>query len=137
MTADMEIDARVESVAEWMLGGSSYAEIVANSKREWKVCKRTVTNYISRANAKIREVRGNRVECMIEEVSGRLMGIHDAAFAKGDFSAATGALREYIKLLGLAEPERKEVRHEGDELTSLIARIRRGDHVVIDADDLA
>ena len=102
MPAEIDIDSRVESVTEWMLGGDSFAQIATKANGEWNVCRRTVTNYITRANKLVREVRSNRVECMIESVSANLMRIHDAAFAKGDYGAATGALREYIKLFGLA-----------------------------------
>jgi hypothetical protein len=132
MAAEIDIDSRVESVTEWMLGGASFAQIATKAKGEWNVCRRTATNYISRANKRVREVRSNRVECMIEEVSANLMSVYDAAFAKGDYSAATGALREYIKLFGLAEPAKQEIKVE-DSLGSLVAQIRAGREVVIDA----
>ena len=132
MAAEIDIDSRVESVTEWMLGGASFAQIAAKAKAEWNVCRRTATNYITRANKLVREVRSNKVECMIESVSANLMRIHDAAFAKGDYSAATGALREYIKLFGLAEPAKQEIKVE-DSLGSLVAQIRAGREVTIDA----
>ena len=88
------------------------------------MCKRTVTNSVSRANAKIREIRGNRVECMIERVSSQLDEVFNAAFANGDYSAATGAIREQIKLLGLAEPQREVIQHTGDNpLMQVFAKI--------------
>lgn len=132
MAAEIDIDSRVESVTEWMLGGASFAHIAAKAKGEWNVCRRTATNYITRANRLVREVRSNKVECMIESVSANLMRIHDAAFAKGDYSAATGALREYIKLFGLAEPAKQEIKVE-DSLGSLVAQIRAGREVTVDA----
>lgn len=132
MPAEIDIDSRVESVTEWMLGGASFAQIAAKAKSEWNVCRRTATNYITRANKLVREVRSNRVECMIESVSANLMKVHDAAFAKGDYSAATGALREYIKLFGLAEPAKQEIKVE-DSLGSLVAQIRAGREVTVDA----
>ena len=132
MPAEIDIDSRVESVTEWMLGGDSFAQIATKANGEWNVCRRTATNYITRANKLVREVRSNRVECMIEAVSANLMRIHDAAFAKGDYSAATGALREYIKLFGLAEPAKQEIKVESN-IGSLVAQIRAGREVTIDA----
>ena len=132
MAAEIDIDSRVESVTEWMLGGASFAQIAAKAKGEWNVCRRTATNCITRANKLVREVRSNKVECMIESVSANLMKVYDAAFAKGDYSAATGALREYIKLFGLAEPAKQEIKVE-DSLGSLVAQIRAGREVTVDA----
>ena len=132
MPAEIDIDSRVEAVTEWMLGGDSFAQIATKAKGEWNVCRRTATNYITRANKLVREVRSNRVECMIESVSVNLMSVYDAAFAKGDYSAATGALREYIKLFGLAEPAKQEIKVE-TSIGSLVAQIRAGREVTIDA----
>jgi hypothetical protein len=132
MPAEIDIDSRVEAVTEWMLGGDSFAQIATKASGEWNVCRRTATNYITRANKLVREVRSNRVECMIESVSVNLMSVYDAAFAKGDYSAATGALREYIKLFGLAEPAKQEIKVETG-IGSLVAQIRAGREVTIDA----
>ena len=132
MPAEIDIDSRVEAVTEWMLTGDSFAQIATKANGEWNVCRRTATNYITRANKLVREVRSNRVECMIEAVSASLMKVYDAAFAKGDYSAATGALREYIKLFGLAEPAKQEIKVE-TSVGSLVAQIRAGREVVVDA----
>lgn len=124
MAAEMDIESRVESVAEWMLGGATFAQIVSKAKSNWKVCKRTAANYVARANTRVREARANRVECMIERVSSQLDEVFNAAFAKGDYSAATGAIREQIKLLGLAEPQRQSIQHTGsDPLMEVFAKI--------------
>lgn len=132
MPAETDIDSRVEAVAQWVLGGDSFAQIATKANGEWKVCRRSATNYVARANGLIREVRLNRIECMIVHVSTKLMAVHEAAFASGYFSAATGALREYIKLFGLAEPAKQEIKVE-TSIGSLVAQIRAGREVTIDA----
>jgi hypothetical protein len=49
---------------------------------------------------------------MITRAADKFERIHDKAIAREDCSAATGAVRELVKLLGLAEPDKAEVKHD-------------------------
>ena len=49
---------------------------------------------------------------MIEMVTRCLISTYDSARNSQDHSAATGAMRELVKLLGLAEPDKTEVKHD-------------------------
>ena len=111
-TSESEMEHRVSVVADWVLEGRRYSDLFASICSEWKVCKRTAASYIERANAIARETRMKQKETMIARTADKLEKIHDKAYAREDCSAATGAVRELVKLLGLAEAEKQEVKHD-------------------------
>jgi hypothetical protein len=111
-TSNSELDQRVSTVADWILEGRRYSELVASCCGEFKVVRRTAENYIDRANPIAREVRARQKETMITRAADKFERIHDKAIAREDCSAATGAVRELVKLLGLAEPDKQEVKHD-------------------------
>lgn len=112
ITSDSELEHRVSVVVDLVLEGRRYSELVSSICSEFKVCKRTAANYIDRANPIAREVRARQKETMITRAADKLERIHDKAIAREDCSAATGAVRELVKLLGLAEPDKAEVKHD-------------------------
>ena len=112
ITSDSEIEHRVSVVADWVLEGRRFTDLVSSICSEFKVCKRTAANYIDRANPIARETRMKQKETMIARAADKLEKIHDKAIAREDCSAATGAVRELVKLLGLAEPDKTEVKHD-------------------------
>jgi hypothetical protein len=112
ITSDSEMEHRVSVVADWVLEGRRYSELVSAIVGEWKVCKRTAERLIERANPIARETRMKQKETMIARAADKLEKIHDKAYAREDCSAATGAVRELVKLLGLAEAEKQEVKHD-------------------------
>lgn len=112
MASELEIDQRVDAIADWIMGGGRYSEIVAKTCSEFGVCKRTAFSYIARANEIVREARARRKESEIANVADCLKDTYSSARNSQDHSAATGALRELIKLLGLSEPDKQEVKHD-------------------------
>jgi hypothetical protein len=112
ITSDSEMEHRVSVVTDWILEGRRFTDLVSSICSEFKVCKRTAANYIDRANPIARETRMKQKETMIARAADKLEKIHDKAYAREDCSAATGAVRELVKLLGLAEPEKQEVKHD-------------------------
>lgn len=112
ITSDSEIEHRVSVVADWVLEGRRFTDLVSSICSEWKVCKRTAANYIDRANPIARETRARQKETMITRAVEKLERIHEKAMSKEDCAAATGAVRELVKLLGLAEPDKQEVKHD-------------------------
>ena len=111
-TSNAELDQRVSTVADWILEGRRYSELVGSCCAEFKVCRNTALNYIDRANPIAREARARQKETMITRAADKFERIHDKAIAREDCSAATGAVRELVKLLGLAEPDKAEVKHD-------------------------
>lgn len=112
ITSDSEMEHRVSVVADWVLEGRRFTDLVSSICSEWKVCKRTAANYIDRANPIARETRARQKETMITRAVEKLERIHEKAMSKEDCAAATGAVRELVKLLGLAEPDKQEVKHD-------------------------
>jgi hypothetical protein len=110
--SNSELDQRVSTVADWILEGRRYSELVGSCCAEFKVHRNTAVSYIDKANAIARETRSKQKETMIARAADKLEKIHDKAYAREDCSAATGAVRELVKLLGLAEPDKAEVKHD-------------------------
>jgi hypothetical protein len=123
ITSDSEMEHRVSVVADWVLEGRRYSELVASICGEFKVCRRTAESYIERGNVIARQTRMKQKEVMIARAADKLEKIHDKAYAREDCSAATGAVRELVKLLGLAEAEKQEVKHD---LTDEFVGVFRG-----------
>lgn len=122
ITSDAELEHRVSVVADWVLEGRRYSDLVSSIVGEFKVCRRTAERLIERANPIARETRMKQKETMIARAADKLERIHDKAIAREDCSAATGAVRELVKLLGLAEPDKTEVKHD---LTDPVADLFR------------
>lgn len=124
ITSDSEIEHRVSVVADWVLEGRRFTDLVSSICSEWKVCKRTAANYIDRANPIARETRARQKETMITRAVEKLERIHEKAMSKEDCAAATGAVRELVKLLGLAEPDKQEVKHDvSDPVKALLNNV--------------
>lgn len=112
MTSQTEKDKRIDAIADWIIGGMRYSEVLAKTCTEYKVCDRTARTYIGEANAIVREARMTMKEAEVREVVDCLKDTYQSARRNNDHSAATGAVRELVKLLGLAEPDKQEVKHD-------------------------
>jgi hypothetical protein len=124
MTSQTEKDKRIDAVADWIIDGVRYSELVAKTCSEWKVCPRTAYTYIGAANAIVRDVRMTMKEAEVREAVDCLKDTYQSARRENDHSAATGAVRELVKLLGLAEPDKTEVKHDAtDPIKALLGEI--------------
>jgi hypothetical protein len=124
MTSQTEKDKRIDVIADWIIDGVRYSELVAKTCSEWKVCPRTAYTYIGAANAIVRDVRMTMKEAEVREAVDCLKDTYQSARRENDHSAATGAVRELVKLLGLAEPDKTEVKHDvTDPVKALLGEI--------------
>jgi hypothetical protein len=124
MTSQTEKDKRIDEVAQWILSGIGYTEVLAKTCTTFKVCDRTARSYVAEANAIVRETRMTLKEATIIEVVACLKDTYHSARRDNDHSAATGAIRELVKLLGLAEPDKTEVKHDvTDPIKALLGEI--------------
>jgi hypothetical protein len=124
MTSQTEKDKRIDAIADWIIDGVRYSELVAKTCSEWKVCPRTAYTYIGAANAIVRDIRMTMKESLVREVADNLKDTYESARRDNDHSAATGAMRELVKLLGLAEPDKTEVKHDAtDPIKALLGEI--------------
>jgi hypothetical protein len=112
MTSQTEKDKRIDAVADWLLEGMRYSDVLSKTCTEYKVCDRTARTYIGLANAIVREARMTMKEAEVREAVDCFKDTYQSARRKDDHSAATGAVRELVKLLGLAEPDKAEVKHD-------------------------
>jgi len=126
MTSQTEKDKRIDVIADWIIDGVRYSELVAKTCSEWRVCPRTAYTYIGAANAIVRDVRMTMKEAEVREAVDCLKDTYQSARRENDHSAATGAVRELVKLLGLAEAEKQEVKHDvTDELGEVLGIVRK------------
>jgi hypothetical protein len=124
MTSQTEKDKRIDAIADWIIDGVRYSELVAKTCSEWKVCPRTAYSYIGAANAIVRDIRMTMKESLVREVTDNLKDTYESARRDNDHSAATGAMRELVRLLGLAEPDKTEVKHDAtDPIKALLGEI--------------
>jgi hypothetical protein len=123
-TSNSELEQRIQDIADWVLQGMRYTDLRAKCCSEFEVCRRTADSYIGKANAVARETRQRQKEIMIARVAEKLERIHDKAMSKEDCASATGAVRELVKLFGLAEPDKQELKHDvSDPVAALLNNV--------------
>ena len=112
-------EAFAQSVALGMSAVQAYTEHVSNGKcsyetgkTEGKLLAKHVADRIAELKAKVSEAADKRFGLTKDKWLDRLEGIAGKAEMMGDFSAATGALREVGKASAWYAPE--EVKHSGN-----------------------
>lgn len=125
-TSEAELEQRISAVADLLIDGLRYSKVVSFCCGEYGVCKRTAENYIAAANERIKAAFSKDIETETAKAKQRFETLFMLATNAGEYSAATAAQKELVKLMGLAAPEKVE--HSADDsITALFASIRRGD----------
>lgn len=107
-----EIEQRVSEVAELLLNRVPRRGIQQHAaKQGWGGNVRSVDMIIARATERIRELARNDTELELGKAKGALEMLFAKALAKGDLRTARLVQRDLTELLGLASPQRLEVRN--------------------------
>lgn len=106
------VEDRVMQVADWLLVPYTSSEIVRLCATEWQVHRATAFEYIRKANELI--VADNRDDLAAEiiKAKGRLERISRKAEEDKEYNASIAAQKELNRLMGLAAPEKTEVKHD-------------------------
>jgi hypothetical protein len=125
-TSEAELEQRISAVADLLIDGLRYSKVVQFCEGEFGVSKCTAERYIAAANERIKAAFSKDIETETAKAKQRFETLFMLATNAGEYSAATAAQKELVKLMGLAAPEKVE--HSADDsITALFASIRRGD----------
>ena len=116
-----QIEQRVNQIFRLMLKGYGRADVfqyiaesdAKNPETAWNISDRQIDNYIQRANDKFREYADAQRAEMLHKAVLRLEYVYMQCIKVQDYSKAIAALRELNLLLGLHEPQKTNVKHEG------------------------
>ena len=123
-TSEAELTQRIAQVAEWMMVPYTSGEIVRLCRAEWDVNRATSCRYIADANKLIAEEVTEDVGAEIRKAKTRLERITRKAEEDKEYQASIAAQRELNRLMGLAAPEKQEVKHDvSDEFVGIFRGI--------------
>ena len=105
------VEDRVMQVADWLLVPYTSSEIVRLCATEWQVHRATAFEYIRKANERIVADNSDDLAAEIIKAKERLERISRKAEEDKEYQASIAAQRELNKLMGLAAPEKTEVKH--------------------------
>jgi len=105
------VEDRVMQVADWLLVPYTSSEIVRLCATEWQVHRATAFEYIRKANERIVADNSDDLAAEIIKAKERLERITRKAEEDKEYQASIAAQRELNKLMGLAAPEKTEVKH--------------------------
>ena len=116
-----EIERRVTTLFKLMLKGYGRADMLQyvsendakNPETAWNISERQLENYIARANERFKEYSESQRSGMLDKAVMRLEYVYMQCIKVQDYSKAIAALRELNLLLGLHEPQKTNVKHEG------------------------
>jgi len=106
------VEDRVMQVADWLLVPYTSSEIVALCRTEWGVSRRTSFEYIKQANERIVADNSDDLAAEIIKAKGRLERISRKAEEDKEYNASIAAQKELNRLMGLAAPDKQEVKHD-------------------------
>lgn len=122
--SEAELTQRIAQVAEWMMVPYTSGEIVRLCKTEWDVNRATSFRYIAEANKMIVEEATEDIAAEVKKAKTRLERITRKAEEDKEYQASIAAQRELNKLMGLAAPEKTEVKHDAtDPIKALLGEI--------------
>ena len=122
-TDDAELERRIREVERLILRGKSASDIVAICDSVYAASERTARRYIAEANERIREANKSDRELDMAKAKTRYERFIDLAEELKEINVAVNAQTQLVKLLGLAEPDKTEVKHD---VTDPVAELFRG-----------
>lgn len=128
-TSESELTQRIAQVAEWMLVPYTSSEIVRLCNTEWGVNRATSYRYIADANELIAAEAAEGVAAEVRKAKARYERFIRKAEERNELNVAVSAQEKVVKLLGLAEPDKAEVKHDvADPLAELLrGAVKAGD----------
>lgn len=111
-TDDAELERRVREVERLIVRGKSSSDIVIFCEQHYEASRATVTRYMSEANERIRQSNKADRELDTAKAKTRYERFIDLAEDAKELNVAVNAQSQLVKLLGLAMPDRAEVKHD-------------------------
>jgi hypothetical protein len=111
-TDDAELERRIREVERLILRGKSSSDIVSICDSVYEASERTARRYIAEANERIKESNKSDRELDTAKAKTRYERFIDLAEEAKELNVAVNAQSQLVKLLGLAEPDKQEVKHD-------------------------
>lgn len=109
-TDDAELERRIREVERLILRGKSVSDIVSFCEQHFGTSRATVTRYMSEANERIKESNKADRDLDRAKAKSRYERFIDLAEELKEINVAVNAQTQLVKLLGLAEPEKQEIK---------------------------
>jgi hypothetical protein len=120
---EAEFEQRVRDVEHYIIKGVTQSDVVAYCRQKYGVCDRTARGYIYAARDQIKEAYEKDKEYEIAKAKARYERFMSLAEDRNELNVAVTSQTQLVKLLGLAEPEKAEVKHD---LTDEFVGVFRG-----------
>lgn len=95
-----EVELRVSKIVKLMITGHTYQDLVRFSADSWKVCTRTVDNYIKRAKIKIQEYSKETQKEWLHKSKIRFEELYKRSLKKKDLAECRKIIETANKVLG-------------------------------------
>lgn len=105
---NVELNRRINIIAEMLLKGFSKEKIVRYSSENFNVGERQTETYILKAKETIKQVADKNVEMNIALALGRFNDLYEKSYKIQDYRECRQVQESINKLLGLNEPEKVE-----------------------------
>lgn len=112
--SNAEMELRIQTVYEMIVKGATRPFILRYSSENWKIGERQTEKYIAEANKRIQTVFNDKDrERLINEHRSKLSDLYVKNYTIEDFRECRNVLESERKLLGLDEPDRKDINIKG------------------------
>lgn len=101
-----EVDTRVALVAEMILSGYIYTEIVRYGTKEWNVKSRQIDSYVSKATEEISKSAEKHHNKQFQIAVNRLTKLYRKTIEAKKYTISLECQREISKLFGLYAPKK-------------------------------
>ena len=112
-STDAEVQLRINHIYCMVVQGDSRKDIVRYGSKTWDVSSRTIDEYLAKVHEEIKETYGKDYkEAIISKQLVQLDDLYKKNYSNEDFKECRSLIETKSKLLGLNEPEKKQIANE-------------------------
>ena len=112
-STDAEVELRINQVYTMVVKGDSRKDIVRYGSKTWDVSSRTIDEYLAKVHEEIKETYNKEYkENIISKQLVQLDDLYKKNYTNEDFKECRSLIETKSKLLGLNEPEKRQVAND-------------------------
>jgi len=112
-STDAEVQLRINHIYCMVVQGETRKDIVQYGSKKWDVSHRTIDEYLNRVHEEIKQAYGKEYkEAIISKQLLMLDDLYKKNYTNEDFKECRSLIETKSKLLGLNEPEKRQVANE-------------------------
>lgn len=112
-STDAEVELRINHVYNMVVKGETRKDIVRYGSKTWDVSSRTIDEYLARVHLEIKETYNKEYkEHIISKQLVQLDDLYKKNYGNEDFRECRSLIETKSKLLGLNEPDKKQIANE-------------------------